>query len=55
MDRTRTTLPQQGIVVTTPINAGGPGFQHAEGIVISTTIAAGGGSFQHCEGLVVSR
>ena len=49
---------QSGIVVSTPISAGGIQFNHAEGIVVSTAITAGPGSgaggvwLNHAEGLV---
>ncbi len=48
-----------GILVSTPIKAGGWSLNHAEGIVVSTPIKAGPGTgggtwLNHAEGIIVS-
>ncbi|MCA1679618.1 MAG: hypothetical protein LC777_12050 [Actinobacteria bacterium] len=53
MSATQTIKSQAGIVVSTPLTAGGGGINHAEGIVVSTALTAGGGGINHAEGIVV--
>ncbi len=53
MTSTQTTPTQTGIVVSTPLVAGGWSLNHAEGIVVSTPLTAGGKFLQHAEGIVV--
>ena len=50
--RTTAPAPTQGVVVSTPITAGGVDGQHAEGIVVSTTIGAGGLQGNHAEAVL---
>jgi len=52
MTSTQTTPTQTGIVVSTPLVAGGWSLNHAEGIVVSTPLVAGGWSLNHAEGVV---
>ena len=53
MASTTPTPTQTGIVISTPLVAGGLSWNHAEGIVVSTPLVGGGWSLNHAEGVVV--